>query len=128
MNGMVNKKSSIDLTDLIGKRTVIVLAIAVFLLVCSVSIFSGEGASIGGYMDSPAPTALKAAFSADGAVSIFAPANTAGHWEVGGEFFSDQTQVLFCPIDRFGIEKYTFVPEDPRICESSVYAIVCRFR
>ena len=129
------KDVSAGLTGLIEKRTAIVMIFAVFLvayLYCSVSILSGEEeTSIGGYSENPAPTAFRIAVT-DGAVSIFAPQKDTseyilGHWEVNGEYFSDRSVVLFCPMKKFGMVKYTFIPDDPHGHQSSVYAVICRF-
>lgn len=129
MFGYDNKQIGIgkNLTGLVGKKMAIVALVILSLMVCSVSMLSGGESSIGGYSADPAPTAFKVVASTDGAISIFAPANTPGHWEIGGEFFSDQSVVLFCPMERVGIKKYTFIPTDPTRCKSSVYAIMCRF-
>ena len=114
----------IILTGLTGIRTIIAVFV-VFLIVCFVSTLSGGEASIGGFSESP--TAFKVVVTTSGAISVFAPADTPGHWETSGLFVSEQSEMFFCPMEKFGIIKYTFVPNDPIRCQSSVYAIVCRF-
>ncbi len=129
MFGHDNKQIGIgkNITGLVGKKMAIVALVILSLLVCSMSILSGEESSIGGYSTDSAPTAFKVVVSTDGAISVFAPADTPGHWKTSGEYFSDQPVILFCPLEKFGIEKYTFIPDDPDRRESSVYAIMCRF-
>jgi len=133
MSEIGNKKSvnvKPDFPDFVGRKMVATILALAVILICFASVLSGGEASVGGYTytENPTPTAFKVIFSIDGAISIFAPVNTPGHWEVGGgEVFSDQSNALFfCPLERFGIEKFTFVPDDSRRCESSVYAIMCR--
>ena len=124
MTETLNKQVS-SLTGLIGRKTAVVAVVLLLLIVCSVNILSGGEASIGGFSESP--TAFKVVVTTSGAISIFAPADTVGHWEISGEHFSDQSAVLFSPMERFGIKKYTFVPDDPDRCRSSVYTIICKF-
>ena len=118
------KDAGISLTGLTEKKTAIVV-FAVFLVVCSMSMLSGGEASIGGYGENP--TAFKVVLTTDGAISLFAPADTPGHWETGGVFISEQSEMFFCPMEKFGVIKYTFVPDNPDRCRSSVYAVICRF-
>lgn len=108
------------------EKKVAVVVLFVLIVACFIGTLSGGEASIGGY-GSESPTAFKVALTTDGAIAIFAPADTQGHWDTDGEYFSDQPEVFFCPMEEFGIQKYTFIPNDPDRCQSNVYAIVCRF-
>lgn len=122
-----NKQTFGNLTSLVEKRTAVAMFLILLIVVCFVGTLSGGEASIGGFSENPAPTAFKVTLTTDGAISVFAPADISGHWETNNLFFSEQAEMFFCPMERFGVIKYTFVPDDPVRCQSSVYAIVCRF-
>ena len=106
-----------EMTVNIGKTTTIAATLAVVILVavmCFINISNTEtktAASIGGF--SITPTNFDSVVTSDGAISIFAPAGVAGHWEIDGKHFSNDSDVFFCqcPLED-GVREYTFVPDE----------------
>lgn len=73
----------------------------------------------------PMLAASNIGMSLNGGLTITAPDNTPGHWEIKEHgYFTDNKEVEFCLIKTIGIEEFIFIPDNPNARASSVYSVV----
>ena len=107
-----------------NKKVVLGMILAAIIIYAAVNILAVTNPETSATIKTGIPMLnSKVGFSLDGALKITAP-ETAGHWKTENGYLTDQTEVYFCPIETIGVQKYTFIPDNPEVAESSVYSVV----
>ncbi len=77
----------------------------------------------------PMLSASNIGLSLNGGLTITAPDNTLGHWEIKGHgYFTDSKKVEFCLIETIGIQEFIFIPDDPNTPTTSVRSAIFVWR